>query len=315
MSEKSFKTYEEQLDLLEKRGVDFSPRHERTKAKLILQRESYYKLINGYKDPFLMPKEAEDKYIGGTSIGEIFALYCFDRELREIFLRYILYVETNIKALISYRFSEEYGHENFLRYNNFNTSSKHANQNISSLLADIQRQISSNTSDPCIKHYLQSYGYIPLWVLNNILTFGTTSKFFSLMKENDRKSISKIFKVLDNHLENYLFYLSIVRNFSAHGNRLYCLRTTRPLVDTNIHKNLTIEINQGEYVHGKRDLFAAVIALRYLISEKSFNRFISELSKSINGLSEALNVIGIETILCSMGFPHNWEDILQKGIK
>lgn len=311
---KTFKTYDEQLDLLEKRGIDLSSRGVREKSKLILQSVGYYKLINGYKDPFLATAIPEDKYLDKTSMDEIYALYCFDRELREIFLRYILYVETNIKELISYRFSEKYGHENFLIYNNFNTSSKNADKNISSLLSDIQRQISSNTSDACINHYLKNYGYIPLWVLNNILTFGTISKFYSLMKGNDKQSIAKIFDVPDNHLESFLLCLSIVRNFSAHGNRLYCIRTSRPIVDTNIHKNLSIAKIQGEYDKGKRDLFSAVIVLRHLISCDSFKDFVSELSGTINTLSKKLNVININTVLSRMGFPHNWEDISREDI-
>ena len=39
-----------------------------------------------------------------------------------------------------------------------------------------------------------TYGYLPLWVLNNILTLGTISKFYSLMKQNERQTISKIFR-------------------------------------------------------------------------------------------------------------------------
>ncbi len=315
MSEKEFKTYDEQLNILGDRGITLSPYSERKKAKQIIQREGYYKLINGYKELFLSEKKPNEKYLPGTTVGEIYALYSFDRELREIFLRYILHVETNIKSLISYRISENYGHENFLRYSNFNTAMKDADRQISAVLADIQRQISSNTSDPCIKHYLQNYGYIPMWVLNNILTFGTISKFYSIMKTEDRQSISRVFKILDNYLENFLYYLSIVRNFSAHGNRLYCLRTTKPLTNTPIHKNLSIETYQSEYLNGKRDLFASVIALRYLISVNEFNRLIAELSDVINRLSRRLNVIEINKVLSSMGFPPSWKDILKKGIK
>lgn len=315
MVDKKFKTYDEQLNILSDRGITFSDHGGRKKAKLILQREGYYKLINGYKELFLLERKPEDKYIPNTTVSEIFALYSFDRTLREIFLRYILHVETNIKNLISYNFSEKYGHDNFLRYGNFNTSMKEAGRQITSLIADIQRQISSNTSDPCIKHYLQNYGYIPMWVLNNILTLGTISRFYSVMKIEDRQSISKVFKILDNNLESFLYYLSIVRNFSAHGNRLYCLRTSRPLVDTKIHKNLSIPIKGDEYINGKRDLFAAVIALRYLTSVNEYKKIINELTESIDKLADKLNVIAINKVLDSMGFPDNWKDIVQKGIK
>ncbi|MDD2503828.1 MAG: Abi family protein, partial [Clostridia bacterium] len=131
----------------------------------------------------------------------------------------------------------------------------------------------------------------------------------------DRQSISKVFKVLDNHLESFLYYLSIIRNFSAHGNRLYCLRTTRPLIDTDIHENLSIPIRHGEYINGKRDLFAAVIALRYLVSVNEFNRFKTELSGTINKLSSRLDVISIDEVMSCMGFPPTWKDIMQREIK
>ena len=61
-----------------------------------------------------------------------------------------------------------------------------------------------------------TYGYLPLWVLNNILTLGTISKFYSLMKQNERQTVSKIFRLSDNELESILTYVSSVRNFRAH---------------------------------------------------------------------------------------------------
>ena len=47
VKDKVFKTCEEQLAILKSRGIDFGPRGEYGHAKNIIQRESYYKLING----------------------------------------------------------------------------------------------------------------------------------------------------------------------------------------------------------------------------------------------------------------------------
>ncbi len=96
-----------------------------------------------------------------------------------------------------------------------------------------------------------------MWVLNNILTLGTISKFYSLMKQNERQTISKIFRLSDNELESILTYVSSVRNFNAHGNRLFCYRSKRPLCNTRLHSQMGIERNlSGEYICGKRDLFS-----------------------------------------------------------
>lgn len=316
MAEKVFRTYDEQLNILSDRGIVFCDKRARKKAKNIIQREGYYKLINGYKAPFLDRSFDTETFLEGCTVDEIFALYSFDRDIREIFLRHILHVETNIKSLIAYTISEKYGHENYLLYKNFNTDKSKANQEISTVISDLQSTIAKNHGDPCIKHYLQNYGYVPLWVLNNVLTLGNVSRLFSIMKVEDRQSVSRIFKVQDKSMESFLHTLSIIRNFCAHGNRLYCIRTKRPLLDTPIHKNLNIQKTEGgEYSFGKRDLFSGVIALRYFLSAREFIRFESELNGAINKLTSKLHVISIDSILSAMGFPENWKEIKVKGIK
>lgn len=77
---KPFLTVEEQIELLERRGVS------RTEGeRCALMREGYYSIINGYKEPFLEPvvtkDDLSDRYKGGTSFDDIFALFTFDRSL------------------------------------------------------------------------------------------------------------------------------------------------------------------------------------------------------------------------------------------
>ena len=233
MNEKPFKTHEQLIELLSSRGIDFSKPESKSFAKKKLQRIGYYNLINGYSPLFWDNKE-KDVYKKGTTVDEIYYLYLFDKKLREIFLRFILSLETNIKSLIAYYFPKQHPETYYLTYDNFDTARKDANKNITSVIAEIQRQIAGRASDPSIAHYLKKYGYIPLWVLNNILTLGTISKFYSLMQQKERQEISKTFHLSDNELENILTYISSIRNFCAHGNRLYCYRSKRPLIDTTM---------------------------------------------------------------------------------
>lgn len=291
---------------MRERGIVLDTPNDKDYARRLLEREGYYNLINGYSKLFLVSNNT-NQYVSGTTLYEIHALYQFDRSLRNIFFRYILNIETHVKNLIAHTFSQKYGHSNYLLYNNFNTSGKNAQANITALIAEIQRQISSRTSDPSIAHYLREYGYIPLWVLNNILTLGTISKFYSLMKVEERQSVSRVFKIMDNELENELLYLSSIRNFCAHGNRLYCYRTKKPLLDTPLHKALAIPQNDtGEYIQGKRDLFAALIALKRLLSNNDYNRLCKEISCSLTTLEKKLNLLSCKDILNIMGFPENW---------
>jgi len=88
--------------------------------------ENYYNLINGYKGLFLDPsyKGTDEQYLPNTNFNEIYALYRFDRELRSLFLRYILQIENNVKSVLAHKFSEQYGHDNYLKVANFETSLK-----------------------------------------------------------------------------------------------------------------------------------------------------------------------------------------------
>lgn len=310
MDEKVFKTLDELVELLKSRGISINNDSEVDYAKRVLEKHGYYNLINGYNKLFLDASSANVVYRQGTTMHEINALYQFDRILRSIFFRYILEVETHIKSLISYYFSQAHGHKNYLIYTNFNTALKDSEAKITNLIAEIQRQTASRSSDPSISHYLKIHGYIPLWVLNNILTLGTISKFYSLMLPSERQSVSRQFKMMDNELENALLYISTVRNFCAHGNRLYCFRTKSPLSTTKFHAALGIPQNSnGEYLNGKRDLFACYIALKRLLSKNDFKRMSKEIFRAVGTLDKKLSLLSIQDVLNEMGFPANWRSL------
>lgn len=312
MSEKVFKTYDEMITLLVSRGVDISTSELKSYAKKRLQHEGYYNLINGYKALFLLPKESsidDDKFKQGTTINEIYALYNFDRRLRNVFLKYVLLIETNLKSLISYTFSEKYGHSNYLIYSNFDTTKRDSNKNITALISDIQRQIASRYSDPSISHYLKCHGYIPLWVLNNILTLGTISKFYSLMQQKERQEISKIFRISDAELESFLFYLSKIRNFCAHGNRLYCFKSKNPIPTVSLHSTLDLPMNsEKQYIQGKNDLFATMIIFKLLLSKNNFKILVKSVNHELDNLRKNLSVLSEQDVLDAMGFPVDWKE-------
>ena len=313
MPDKEFKTTDELISLLISRGVDISTPEQKSFCKKGLQRFGYYNIINGYKKLFLdTSSSTDDIYKSGTTFNEIYFLFQFDKQLRSLFFKYTLEVETNIKSLIAYIFSKKYGHDNYLLYTNFDTNKRNAYKNISQLIADIQHTLSSRVSDPCISHYLTNYGYVPLWVLNNILTFGNISKFYSMMKQPERQYISKVFHMTDEELESSLFYLSKIRNLCAHGNRLYCFRSKAPLIDTQYHESLNIPRNNTEYSYGKRDMFATLIILKFLLSKNEYKSLLKQLNKYIHDLCTHMNVLTEHDILDSLGFPVCWKTKLEQ---
>lgn len=103
LEKKQFLTYDEQLTFLEeKKGLIIS---DKEYARRILLKIGYFPLINGYKEVFKEP--IHNQFQKGTTFEDIYELYDFDNDLRNIFLKYILVVERNIKSSLSYHFCKE----------------------------------------------------------------------------------------------------------------------------------------------------------------------------------------------------------------
>ena len=107
MARKPFKTVEEQVAILESRGLSMPQ-----DAACALLGEDYYCVVNGYKEPFL-DKEASaeaghDVYAEGTGFGDLYSLFLFDRDLRNLTFKYLLKAEARVRSVAAYTFSEAY---------------------------------------------------------------------------------------------------------------------------------------------------------------------------------------------------------------
>ena len=88
---------------------------------------------------------------------------------------------------------------------------------------------------------------------------------------------------------------------------MYCYRTKNPLLDIALHTAMHIPKNsKGEYLYGKRDLFAAMIAVKRLLSNNDYHRMSKEVFRALDTLSKKLNILSLDEILHEMGFPSNW---------
>lgn len=314
MLAKPFKTYRNQLTILRTRGLTVPTNGSPMR---VLERENYYNVINGYKDLFLDKTSKSEKYKSGTHFNEIKALYEFDIEIKHIFLKRLLRIENNIKSLIAYNFAKAYKDKNCLSSENFELIPTSKNENaetryseviklLSSIQNEIARQIKQNNS---IRHYMLEHGYVPLWVLMNILSFGKVSTFYKYMKQKEQQVVAKYYKLADTELGIMLKILSIVRNITAHDERLYNFKSKNSIRDNWVHKSLNIPIGQYGRIYGKNDLFAVLICIRALTNKQEIKKIVTELKREIHSLSKELNVITIDDILKEMGFPINWDDI------
>lgn len=97
----------------------------------------------------------------------------------------------------------------------------------------------------------------------------------------------------------------------AHGEKLFSHKIYTDIPDTRLHKKLGISLNGQQYVMGKRDLFAAVISLRYLLPGDEFIPFKKKLADLMSKFVRENGVIDEAELLASMGFPENWKKLTQ----
>jgi abortive infection bacteriophage resistance protein len=301
-----FLTYAQQIaKLRDDKGLIVTDADE---ARKILEEIGYYSLIAGYKNLFINP--AAKKYTYGVTFNEIVAFYHFDEQLRSLFLKYILQVERHLKSLISYYFCNKYGvsQTEYLNPNNFDYA-KHQNQ-VSRLVNSLNKVIALPSNYKYISHHAGKYHNVPLWVATNAMTMGQTSAFFQYMTNDLQVKVSKAFlQTSEKQFHQFITILAKCRNVCAHGERLYDFRTTDMIPDTLLHQKLSISQWNGLYQCGKKDLFAVVIALRYLIRNDEFLTFRKALSRLMKQVLKYCPHLTEQQLYAQMGFPKNWEKI------
>ena len=241
---KEFKTIEQLVELLESRNVKTDE-----DTANILRRESYYAIVNGYKDPFLdrdaMQASDGDVYRNGTTFRQIYDLFLLDRDLRSIVFPYLIRVETILKNAVVYAFcNHSREHNSYLDRSNYvsardmlfpekfagNRRKEHA-KNLDDLMSRLDRKLQPGGNlRPFVQHYLDTYGTVPLWVLQNDLTFGNIAHFYQLQKREVQNEACRIVRQVSGHgrrvgareLLRIFDVLVGFRNICAHDDRLYC---------------------------------------------------------------------------------------------
>lgn len=306
MAAKTFKSLDEQIEILKSKGLIIND-YEKTKD--ILLRENYF-FINGYRSPFL--QNGSKKFVDECTFEELYSLFTFDRYFRNIIFKNILIVENNYKSIFSYVMSKKYGYKEkeYLNTHNFDRSREKQRQ-INDLIRKLKRQIRINgTQHEATSHYINNYGYIPIWVGVKVLSFGIMSELFSILKSEDADEIASYYNGVDaNTLEDYLAVVSNYRNICAHEDILYNHQTQKFLPNTRYHELLNIPQMDGEYIYGIHDIFALIIILKHLLTPIDFKMMLNEINYEVDWLSQKLKCINIERVLYRMGFPSNYRDI------
>lgn len=286
---KEFKSTNELIEILNSKGVSIK---DENNVRYLIEKYSYYSIVNSYKRIFKIGENYKDN----ASFEEIFTVYKFDKNLKIIILKYILEIEAVIKTKIANLFAEKYVLENYLDINNFDLKNDNSNlEYIEKLIEEIKKEIiKGNGKHDAITHYMNKYGFVPPWVATKILSLGTISKFYGLIKQQDRQEISKQFHINDKILKNILGNLTSVRNIAAHDDRLYTYRST-----------FYIRLDKTKKCPDKplyTNMYIIIKSLELLLENEQAIEMKKLITKELDILKDNLTSITIDEVLKVMGF-------------
>lgn len=305
--QKEFLTVDELIQNIKDKGIKVT---NEKNLKNILETNNYY-YITGYKQPF---KDEFGKYKANTRFEDIYMLYQFDKKLKLIFYEVLSEIEQKVKTIFTNNFCDRYGYKDIdlINSNNYDLN----NQYLSNCLNKLNDQIQwYGKESSAVLYYKNKYNYIPIWVLVKVLTFGMIRDLIlcsnSAVKGYITKKIVNDKSLNVSEVKNMLEMLIDLRNICCHDDKLYGFIHNKVHIMTtpyHIHFNL-LKNDKNEYLQGKKDLFAAIICIKYFIGKKSYNNFITNICNLIDEYSEKIKGISKKELLNYMYLPQNFYEI------
>ena len=286
---KEYKNSNELLDYIISKGVSVNNKED---ALYKIKTYSYYSIINTYKDVF---KNNNNEYKKNVSFDEIYALFEFDKNLRSIFLKYSLEIEIILKSLLAETISSRYGIKDYLIKENFDNTVNETiiTESINVIEEEINKQ---NGKHEAVTHYIDEYGFVPPFVLTKILTLGELSRLYAMLKQSDRQSISKNFKLSDKVLKQIIVNMTMIRNICAHNDRLFSFHSKFRISFKYIEKN---------YNEKSVNIYMVMKCMESLLPKEKKKEFVKLINNEIKNLDSKLKSIKIDNILNIMGFYKN----------
>lgn len=232
---KPHKTFEQQLALLESRGLQVA---DRATALADLQRLGYYRL-SGYfyplrrTHPVGMPGR-QDLFEATASFELIVALAEFDKRLRLLALDAIESVEIAVRVAIAYRLGrlDPLAHLQPRLLDGRFTAPRpgRATSDHEDWIVRFEK-LCRDSKEDFMQHHRAAYGgHVPIWAAIEVWDFGLLSKFFAGMASRDQNAIAHQLRLGQGDvLASWLRTLNFVRNVSAHHSRLWNRRSPSTL--------------------------------------------------------------------------------------
>ncbi|WP_215508421.1 Abi family protein [Peptoniphilus sp. EMRHCC_23] len=285
----------------------------------ILQSISYYDLINGYKECFMINNAFE----AGTSLDELYQFYKLDRDIQKQLLSTSAKVETRFKNILAHIMAKNFGVD-VSDYLNpiYYKKNKNANKILSDLIA-----LSTDTHvlNPT-RHYQRTKNHIPPWILMKNATFNNSIDLFKEMNSQYAAEVCEelVPRALKSNYKkefanNALIIVRKFRNKIAHNLKFITFRTSHVKQNkvvgeqiivknlSHVYKGTLIEGNDFKEKRGRNDPYAMILCLISLLREPFLVAdFIESIILEINRIKSLPNGEDAFNRYCSIsGIPFN----------
>lgn len=308
---------ESQIEKLEKRGLIIDNKELTNDS---LSNISYYRL-RAYTYPFQdnTNTDLDHQFLRkGILYKDIIDLYSFDSKLRSLIFNSIEKIEIALRTKIIQRYSESTNNSHWYEDESlFNDKSYFVEKPndktgqlekeeiflYNKLYDDIIHEINRSNED-FIQHYKSKYSTPdnpPAWMALEVISFGTLSRLYELLKKDDnKKAIAKLLGLNKiDILENWMHALSILRNCCAHHSRIW---NRRFIVSISLPTNTDHLFLDRESLTKikKNKIFAYLCCIKYILNIINPNNdFHEQLKNLIENESKLVS-------LKDLGFPVNW---------
>ncbi|MCM1071995.1 MAG: Abi family protein [[Clostridium] fimetarium] len=279
-----------QIALLKDRGMAFS---DEDKALQGLFSISYFRLASYWRH---RENRKSRQFKADTKFDDVLTLYTFDQHLRNIIFSAIQNIEIAFRTRVSHFLSMKYGAFWFLDSALFKDAEIHQ-----ACIEKLKEEI-ARSHEEFIKEHNDKYdepNCPPSWKTMEVASFGTLSKLYSNIADNEiKKIISRSFELPSYlFLENWMKCAAVLRNCCAHHARLWNRRfSVIPKYPANLPRQWI-----ATPLHRPEKLYGQLCCLAYLGQSIQLN---NSLKRNILDLMSDYPEIDLN----AMGFQSDWQE-------
>ena len=246
---KPWLSYADQIALLSSRGLVIANVPDATD---FLRRVGYYR-FSGYCLAFEKSRHA---FWPSVTFEQVRATYEFDLALRDVVTEALEVVEVDFRTTVAYHLGGKYGAFGHTAPANFFSQFNHAVW-ITKLHDETCR-----SSELFVTHFKATYAEfpdLPIWVVTELMSFGSLSQMFSGLLKIDKKAIALPYGLQPDVLGSWLHHMTYVRNLCAHHSRLWDrVWSIKPRLPYG-------HAWQPPFVPGNNRMLATLLILNYLM--------------------------------------------------